>query len=79
MVEIIAIETPSLGDCSYLIHDGRVATVVDPQRDIDRALARAERLGGVIRHVFETYSCSRPPAGMSSQSTTTSRTLRRQA
>ena len=42
------IETPSLGDRSYLVHDGRVALVVDPQRDIDRVLdllaADGERL-----------------------------------
>ena len=35
---IIPIETPSLGDRSYLAHDGEVAFVVDPQRDIDRML-----------------------------------------
>ena len=35
---IVPIETPSLGDRSYLVHDGAVAFVVDPQRDIDRLL-----------------------------------------
>ena len=35
---IIPIETPTLGDRSYLVHDGEVAFVVDPQRDIDRVL-----------------------------------------
>lgn len=39
MLEIILIETPSLGDRSYLVHDDKVALVVDPQRDIDRVLA----------------------------------------
>ena len=38
VVEIVAIDTPSLGDRSYLVHDGAVAFVVDPQRDIDRDL-----------------------------------------
>ena len=33
---IVPIETPTLGDRSYLVHDGVVAFVVDPQRDIDR-------------------------------------------
>ena len=33
---IVPIETPTLGDRSYLVHDGAVAFVVDPQRDIDR-------------------------------------------
>lgn len=33
-VEIV--ETPELGDRSYVVHDGTVAVVVDPQRDLDR-------------------------------------------
>ena len=41
MVEILTIQTPSLGDRSYLVTDGAVALVVDPQRDIDRVLALA--------------------------------------
>ena len=36
---IIPIETPSLGDRSYVVHDGEAAFVVGPQRDIDRVLA----------------------------------------
>ena len=32
------VETPSLGDRSYVVHDGEVALVIDPQRDIDRVL-----------------------------------------
>ncbi|MEU8276893.1 rhodanese-like domain-containing protein [Microbispora bryophytorum] len=55
MIEIIPVETPSLGDRSYLIADGEVAFVVDPQRDIDRMLRLAERRGVEIRHVFETH------------------------
>ena len=53
--EIIPIETPSLGDRSYLVHDGTTAFVVDPQRDIDRVLALAEREGVSITHVVETH------------------------
>lgn len=49
------IETPSLGDRSYLVHDGRVAFVVDPQRDIDRVLAVLEADGVRLTHVFETH------------------------
>ena len=49
------IETPSLGDRSYLAHDGEVAVVVDPQRDIDRVLAVAEAEGVLITHVLETH------------------------
>lgn len=52
---IISIETPSLGDRSYLVHDGEVAFVVDPQRDIDRVLDEAASAGVVITHVFETH------------------------
>ena len=33
-LRIIPIETPTLGDRSYVVHDGEVAFVVDPQRDI---------------------------------------------
>ena len=40
---IVTIETPSLGDRSYLAHDGEVAVVVDPQRDIDRVLEAVDR------------------------------------
>ena len=49
------IETPSLGDRSYLVHDGRVALVVDPQRDIDRVLDVLEADGVRLTHVFETH------------------------
>jgi hydroxyacylglutathione hydrolase len=55
MVEILTIETPSLGDRSYLAHDGTVALVVDPQRDIDRITRLAESAGVRITHVVETH------------------------
>lgn len=55
MATIIAIDTPTLGDRSYLAHDGRVALVIDPQRDLDRVLAVAEEAGVSITHVFETH------------------------
>jgi hydroxyacylglutathione hydrolase len=35
-IEIINIDTPTLGDRGYIAHDGKTALVVDPQRDIDR-------------------------------------------
>lgn len=54
-MHVETIETPSLGDRSYLVHDGTVALVVDPQRDIDRVVARAEALGVTITHVAETH------------------------
>ena len=52
---IIVIDTPSLGDRSYLVHDGRVGFVVDPQRDTDRVLAAAADAGIRITHVLETH------------------------
>ena len=52
---IIPIETPTLGDRSYLVHDGEVAFVVDPQRDIDRVLDLAAVEGVRVTHVFETH------------------------
>ena len=55
MVEVLQIETPSLGDRSYLAHDGTVAVVIDPQRDIDRVVALAERESVRVTHVAETH------------------------
>lgn len=52
---IVPIDTPTLGDRSYLAHDGQVAVVIDPQRDIDRVLALAEDAGVRITDVFETH------------------------
>ena len=52
---IVPVETPTLGDRSYLAHDGSVAIVVDPQRDIDRVLDLAAEAGVTITHVFETH------------------------
>ena len=54
-VEVVAIDTPALGDRSYLAHDGAVAVVIDPQRDIDRVLALAAARGARVSHVFETH------------------------
>jgi hydroxyacylglutathione hydrolase len=52
-VEVVA--TSSLGDRSYLAHDGRVAVAIDPQRDVDRVVLLAGRLGVRITHVVETH------------------------
>jgi hydroxyacylglutathione hydrolase len=54
-VEVVAIDTPALGDRSYLAHDGEAAVVIDPQRDIDRVLALAAARGVRVTHVFETH------------------------
>jgi glyoxylase-like metal-dependent hydrolase (beta-lactamase superfamily II)/rhodanese-related sulfurtransferase len=55
MMQVLPVDTPTLGDRSYLVHDGSVALVVDPQRDIDRMLGLAARAGVRITHVFETH------------------------
>ncbi|SDL23655.1 MBL fold metallo-hydrolase [Tessaracoccus oleiagri] len=55
MAEIITIETPTLGDRSYVVHDGRSAIVIDPQRDIDRVVDVLERAGVQLEAVFETH------------------------
>lgn len=54
-MEVVTTETPSLGDRSYLVHDGTVALVVDPQGDLDRVLIAAEEAGVEITHLAETH------------------------
>ncbi|MGH3370054.1 MAG: MBL fold metallo-hydrolase [Nocardioidaceae bacterium] len=54
-LHVIPLETPTLGDRSYVVHDGEVAFVVDPQRDIDRVLDLLEREGVRLTHVLETH------------------------
>ena len=41
-ITVLPLDTPGLGDRTYLAHDGEVALVVDPQRDYDRVLGIAE-------------------------------------
>ena len=55
MIEVITLETPSLGDRSYIAHDGSRAVVVDPQRDIDRVLDHLHDKGLDVTHVLETH------------------------
>ena len=55
MIKFVTLETSSLGDRSYLVHDGEVAVVVDPQRDIDRILDLAAEHGVRIAVVLETH------------------------
>lgn len=52
-VEVI--DTPNLGDRSYVVHLDGSAVVVDPQRDIDRVEAIVARLGLTVTHVLETH------------------------
>lgn len=55
LADILTIETPGLGDRSYVVGDGEVAVVVDPQRDIDRVNAVVDALGVRVTHVLETH------------------------
>ena len=54
-MEIITLETSSLGDRSYLVTDGSTAAVVDPQRDIDRITSILDERDLRLTHVFETH------------------------
>ena len=54
-MEIITIETPALGDRSYVLVSGGDAAVVDPQRDIDRVESVLADRGVRLSHVFETH------------------------
>jgi hydroxyacylglutathione hydrolase len=53
VVDIRIVETAGLGDRSYVVTDGEVAVVIDPQRDLDRILEAAEDVE--ITHVLETH------------------------
>ena len=54
-LQVVVIETDGLGDRSYLVHDGEVGVVVDPQRDIDRVLSAIDDAGVSVGLVLETH------------------------
>ncbi len=54
-MQIDVIETTSLGDRSYLVHDSGHAVVIDPQRDVDRILKLAAKRNVQIALVLETH------------------------
>lgn len=54
-VELQQFVTDGLGDSSYLLVSGDEAAVVDPQRDVRRFLAAAERRSARIRFAIETH------------------------
>ena len=54
-MHIDIIETTGLGDRSYMVSDSGAGVVVDPQRDIDRVLALAEKRAVRIALVLETH------------------------
>ena len=51
----MTLETPELGDHTYLIHDGHQGVVIDPQRDTDRVQASADAAQVKISCVAETH------------------------
>ena len=54
-MQVEVIDTSELGDRSYVVHDGTVAVVVDPQRDIDRVEAVLAERGLTCEAVLETH------------------------
>ncbi len=47
--------TKCLSEAAYFIWDGGEAAVIDPLRDIDEYLEKAEALGVKIKYIFETH------------------------
>ncbi len=54
-LEVVSIETPNLGDRSYVVGRNGQAIVIDPQRDIDRVEAILDQRGWTVSHVLETH------------------------
>ena len=54
-MHVVTVETPALGDRSYLVHDGETGVVVDVQRDLDRMQQRIDAAGVRVTHVVETH------------------------
>jgi glyoxylase-like metal-dependent hydrolase (beta-lactamase superfamily II)/rhodanese-related sulfurtransferase len=52
-LDVQIVETPDLGDRSYLVGHGDLVVVVDPQRDVDRVEALLD--GRRLTHVLETH------------------------
>ncbi|MEX2290234.1 MAG: rhodanese-like domain-containing protein [Mycobacteriales bacterium] len=53
---VTIVETPSLGDRSYVVDDGTSALVIDPQRDIDRIEKVLEQRSVQLAAVAETHA-----------------------
>ncbi len=54
-LEVVSIETPNLGDRSYVVGRNGSAIVIDPQRDIDRVQQVLDDRGWATSHVLETH------------------------
>src|ERR1700730_8240475 len=55
VMQIEVLSTDELGDRSYVVHDGRAAVVVDPQRDIDRVERYLTAAGVTASLILETH------------------------
>ncbi len=55
MLKVEVIDTSELGDRSYVVHDGHLAVVIDPQRDIDRVQSVLAAQGLDVAAVAETH------------------------
>ncbi|HWH29192.1 MAG TPA: MBL fold metallo-hydrolase [Mycobacteriales bacterium] len=53
---VTVVDTPSLGDRSYVVDDGSRALVVDPQRDVDRVERVLAERGVRLAAVAETHA-----------------------
>lgn len=54
-MQVEVVRTDELGDRSYVVHDGSVAVVVDPQRDIDRVERYLTAAGVAASLILETH------------------------
>ncbi len=54
-MRVDVIETPDLGDRSYVVSDSAAAIVIDPQRDLDRVQALLDELKVPLALVLETH------------------------
>jgi len=54
-MRVDVIDTPDLGDRSYVVSDGTCAVVIDPQRDLDRVEALVAELAVPVTLVLETH------------------------
>jgi glyoxylase-like metal-dependent hydrolase (beta-lactamase superfamily II)/rhodanese-related sulfurtransferase len=54
-MQVEVLSTDELGDRSYVVHDGSVAVVVDPQRDIDRVGRYLTAVGVAASLILETH------------------------
>lgn len=57
-MRVRALSTPELGNRSYVVDDGDVSVVIDPQRDLDRLealLGSSDTTARDVSHVLETH------------------------